>query len=199
MDAFEIVLCELVFCVFLTIGVGCDDYAAYEKSSGAIAPEDYVNYLANIDIKQRDNESYADLRERVYERIETPIRGLESVPLLKDLFWACHKHQREAANSRSEDEGPGGLDRVGLFWEAQTAIIFKLGDLKTDESAKLLVALLQDESLYWDGESAFAIGGAITRCGNLALPYLEQITHGDRKDFAKRLVGYIQKGEVHGP
>ena len=67
---------------------------------------------------------------------------------------------------------------------AQYDILYRLAEIKTDTSAKVLVDILLDENVHYQAHSAETLGDAIVRCGKPCLPYLQKIGKGHRQKYA---------------
>jgi HEAT repeat protein len=80
------------------------------------------------------------------------------------------------------------------FRYAQYAVLARLAGIKTDQSARLLVDILKDKSVRYDGEAAEARYDIILQCGKPCLPYLEQIEDKDPcKGEARDLIKGIKE------
>ena len=100
---------------------------------------------------------------------------------LQKAFHACHdKHK--AAHER------GAYTQGVWYWQACEAIILRLGELGTNECAKVLLALLAEETLSRNLDTARAIDQALIRCGRnnppaLRIGQLEVMGGGQRRMF----------------
>lgn len=130
------------------------------------------------------------------------IRDIKSPVILREvLYYSEYRYQRWLRVN--PDISLGQADFEGeLSLALDHEIPAQLAHLKTDESMKVLVEILDD--MGCDGEFGYHIGGAITSCGKDILPHLkEYISYkrqfSSRVRFAKRLIGYIEKGKIFGP
>jgi len=130
----------------------------------------------------------------VAKRLADVVEKISDPAVLKKVFYSCESRLRQIPTSQDD------LHADRHYGHAQDAVVWRIERLSGTESAKILVDLLRDETLSWDGGGALTIGGAITRRGKDCLPYLLQIpeTHKQKK-FATELVECIRKGKVFGP
>ncbi len=183
------VCCALAWC-------GCTDSAnsrqAAQDDEDAAAVAALISRIGEIDVRQREGETNAARYDRMYRAIDGLTASLKSPETLKALFYACQEV--------CENRGPTPqerLDEPDPCWRTQQAILFRLADIGGEGSAEVLVALLADDRLSWDGEGGLNIGMAITMCGKPCLPPLKALaSNGDRGPFAKRLAEYITAGKV---
>ena len=120
-----------------------------------------------------------------YAQMATVLAGITDVAVLRDVFDRC------VPITRQWQARPG----VNPYWQAEMAVLFRLAELRTDAAAKVLVGLLSDEGLRWEGEAATNIGTAITRCGQPCLPYLDELSDDHpQKKLANRSAAIIRGG-----
>ena len=117
---------------------------------------------------------------------------MDSPEELRILFHLCDTVSRERTVSQAE------LEEINVFFYGGICVIRRLGQIKTKDSAAALVLLLADGRLRWGGERGIEIGTAITSCGRIALPYLNELV-SERKGRSARALEfrrYIENGEV---
>ena len=120
-----------------------------------------------------------------YAQMATVLAGITDVAVLRDVFYRC------VPITRQWQARPG----VNPYFQAEMAVLFRLAELRTDAAAKVLVGLLSDEGLRWEGEAATNLGTAITRCGQPCLPYLDELSDDhQQKKLANRSAAIIRGG-----
>lgn len=124
-----------------------------------------------------------------YPQMAKILAGITDVAVLREVFYRC------VPITRQWQARPG----VNPYWQAEMAVLFRLAELRTDAAAKVLVGLLSDGDLRWEGEAATNIGTAITRCGPPCLPYLDGLAddHAQKK-LANRSAALIRSGGMMG-
>jgi hypothetical protein len=157
-------------------------------------PQPVLERIASVDVEIDHYPSYAEYHNRVYGQMEAAVSQLSSPVELKGLFLECHRRWM-AAPERPQER----LQWVDPYAEACEAIVFRLGDLGSEQAASVLVELFADKTMGWDGESALDAAHNISRCGKRAIPYLAKAKFGDRRAEVQEIVGCIEKSELYGP
>ncbi|GEM_PF-6104179 len=153
-----------------------------DRISGVLAALDRVNTHLDPD------DDYAAYRSRVWSEVREEARRLEEPAQLYALAIACQ--------DRLDHRPPTDQDRLAetdADWEAIQAVLSALGDLKCEESARLLVRLLEDHRFPRDGESALNIAHAIITCGEIAVPHLKRVRDPCQRDFSARIQQWIKE------
>ena len=70
-------------------------------------------------------------------------------------------------------------------------MMYRLAEINSEESARILVELWANENAGWDGGAALGAADAIVRCGVKAIPYLERRPESHQQ---KRLLHLIRSG-----
>ena len=81
-------------------------------------------------------------------------------------------------------------------------IFFTLAEINTVASAEVLVDLLFDPDLSWDGELMLSIKHCISKCGKKALPFMKdkiKNVKDDEKIGYDSLIEYLEQGKIYGP
>lgn len=107
-------------------------------------------------------------------RIENQLATIQSACQLRDVFYKCERRR------------PGYV-----YFLAQTLVLFRLAEMQDDNSARILVDLLADDALAWDGESSLNIYEALVRCGQPCVPYLSSYS-GTNKKLALEAIAEIR-------
>jgi len=128
--------------------------------------------------------------EPMHQRIDPPLNEITSHKMLAAAFYECEQRGRAHAGNRYDDPCP--------YFLASTAILFRLSELKDDDSVRSLVEIYADESVDFDGESALNVLHAISICGKPAIKYLRSI-QGERMIYAQAVIDAIERGELYGP
>lgn len=111
----------------------------------------------------------------INEIIENQLTAIRSASQCRDLFYECEKRGRSL-----------------VYFEAQSIALFRLAEMQDDAGARILVDLLADGALEFDGEAGFNIYEALVRCGHPCLTYLSNYT-GARKELALAAAKEIRK------
>ncbi|MHC4527774.1 MAG: hypothetical protein ACYS29_07850 [Planctomycetota bacterium] len=78
-------------------------------------------------------------------------------------------------------------------------IFDRLGDINSDESARVLVSLYRDPNLPFDAHYAEMLLQNITRVGKKALPYLAEVDDDFRPRSTRMLIEDIEAAKILGP
>lgn len=149
----------------------------YPFSGAQNAGEQFLRGLAIMDIFRVERSVGT---EQMNEDVAVLLEEMGAAELQK-AFHACHdKHK--AAHKR------GAYKQGVWYWQACEAIVLRLGELGTNECAQVLLALLAEETLSRNLDTARAINQAIIRCARKNLPalrirQLEVIGGGQRRMF----------------
>jgi hypothetical protein len=128
----------------------------------------------------------------VWQKTSEPIKRIDSPELLQSVFYECQKHiEKYREQSWSVQINP--------FENAQYMIFDRLGDINSDESARVLVSLYRDPNLPFDAHYAEMLLQNITRVGKKALPYLAEVDDDFRPRSTRMLIEDIEAAKILGP
>jgi hypothetical protein len=153
----------------------------------------YVQYLRTIEV---DQHHYSEARywSAVDEQIREPLSRIESPRLLKEIFYLC-LHEWHNQPELPQDR----LQEINQYAEATQAVLFRLTEIKTDESARVMADLFFEESAGYDAGFAEMAVHAVSLCGKRILPYLEGRPPSQWDHILPELIDHIRQGKVLGP
>jgi len=152
------------------------DYMTLDKDVFA-----FMRALSEISKDARRNGMGSTQRYALMDKnIEMHLAKIQSPSKLRDVFYACE-----------EKTGFG-------YHNAQMQVLFRLADIRDDTSARILVGLLADETIIWDGERSLTIYEALVRCGDACMPGLSQIT-GEKHRLAEEAMSAIRGATATAP
>jgi len=169
--------------------------ASGSQGPAEITPYAFMEYVRNMDLTWNKEQTRPDVYQRLHDLLKAKVEPINSVPLLQEIFYSAYNGMELALwdqISRQEQEE----SRQTAFWYAQYAVLARLAGIKTDQSARVLVDILKDKSVRYDGEAGSARYDIILQCGEPCIPYLEQIANKDPcKDEARNLIKHIKEGK----
>lgn len=177
---------SLFICLALLV-VGCQKPAGQPESVKSA-----LHSIGGVDVQLDHYPSYAEYDKSVYGQLKVIVEKVPSATELKMLFVECHRLWKMAPEAPQEH-----LQWVDSYCESRNAIIYRLGEMKSEEAAKVLVELFADDTFGWDGGFSLDVCNAITRCGKLALPHLAKLDSGERKERVQQLMSLIEKGKLY--
>jgi len=151
--------------------------------------EHVIAAVDGVDVTMRAQEDYSAYMARVAADVRREIRALREPEQLYAVAIAANDRMR-----RPPPTEQGHLQDVSLGWETLAASLDALGEMRTQEAARVLVRLLGDRRFTWDGEGALNIAHALIRCGSAALPCLDAVRDQHRKLLANLVRKCIRAG-----
>lgn len=115
--------------------------------------------------------------------------------LSRRYYW--YESQRGRSVATDTEVGDDHVKTSEQMMDRQTDILFRLGDIQTDEAARVLVNIMKDSRLMIDGEMGLNVSHNISRCGKNSLKYLEAIDNPAPKVAV--LIEHIRDGRLYGP
>ena len=162
-----------------------------------ITPYAFIHYIKDMCLRVPDGKTNADVYYRVSDDLDAKVKTMNSVPFLKELFYSTYT-AGELLLWCNIPESDLVEPRQTPLCYAQDAVLARLVEIKTDQSARLLVDILfKDTSVRIVGyraDVAEFLVRAMSQCGDLCLPYLEQIEDDHpRKNFARAVIERIKE------
>ena len=175
MRAWPTILCLGIGFLVFGASVGCtsragkthrDDIQACVDAFEAAAPERGWD--------ESDPNRSAPVVARVRHAIKE-IRGPERLPLVLHAW-------RESYERLCQQVPDDKSDRLMIIDSVVTSeLVGSLADYRTATAARILVELMCDESLGWDGEYGLVMHEEVLRMGHMCIPFLEAVPDDNRR------------------
>ncbi len=122
--------------------------------------------------------------------IESFISIIEDIDLLKEIVYLSEKRSKKSDVFLCEE-----LSGEGFYLQVQTEVLYRLANINNKNSHYILVELLIDPNMQWDGEAALNIGGAMVSCGRKALPFYKEKYKINGNPLLKKVIQAIENNE----
>jgi hypothetical protein len=179
-----------------------------DRPFSELTPQTINHYIDSIDIQAHFWECYEDYAEdrpnTAFARIATAIRGMKSGSHLKDIYYAVSRYwEKRSTQDYYRQVGAPGFHLSELAIRVKYEILYRLAELKTDESAKALVDIMADASVSHDAHNGETMVDAAVRCGKPCLAHLKQCLASNPTSPAVRgvigmAIAFINEGRKSG-
>ena len=133
----------------------------------------------------------ADYYPSLTAQVELWISTVDSPQVMYDIYVAGEATRLHHPRAQEHQDLIVVPD---AFYEAQEAILSRLGALGTRESAIALLALVTNRDIGFDATRAMSLRCAIKDCGTSCLPYLREV-RGERARLAAELIQMLERDE----
>ena len=163
---------------------GCASRQDAVTSSG----KDYLVALSTLELDP-DKHNQREYYQTVVGKMKSWLEPIQDPNELKMLFYQVYEKWRSQPET-SQDR----LTWIDPFHESRNLIMYRLGDLKTPEAARIMVEIFCDTTVQWGAHPREMAADAILRCGKPALPFLKQ--NEKNNSDAATLVKWIESGKT---
>jgi hypothetical protein len=156
-----------IYLLIILIGLlsGC---SSKQKERIVLQPDDYLNKLKTLQLDPTKYTSYKNYCASIDKKMIDWLNQIDSPTQLEKLFWSCHKINKTTPESQDQ------LQWIQPFSESKNLILYRLANIKTPESAKILVDLWTNPTAGWDASAGERATDAVVQLGKLTLPYLKK-------------------------
>jgi hypothetical protein len=147
--------------------------------------------LETLELDQDKYKSYQQYNDVVFGKMKNWLRQIDKPEQLRELFWKCDSKWRAQPEAPQEH-----LQWIDPYAASLELIMYRLAEIKTSESAAVLVELYCDPKAGWDAGAALGAGDAVVKCGTIALPFLKNSI--DKGLDTRRIIQLIESGATTG-
>ena len=176
----------ILICLVMAL-LGCSPKA---RRSNAISIG-YFTQLRQLNLDPNKYRSYQDYHNSVSGKMQKWLSGIVSPERLRKLFWDCHTAWKSQP-AGSQDR----LQWIDPYSDSLNLIMYRLAEIRTEESTRILIDLYCDPKAGWDAGAALGASDAVVKCGTNCLPFLKN-KEKTRPDVA-RLIKLIESGANTG-